>query len=91
VITDGEDRVSKMKEKQLIEKLRETGIKFYAIGLVTELDAESGLLNKSPKTKAAEFLKRAAKETGGRAVFPRSSKADVSSLLNELFAESGEK
>ena len=91
VITDGEDRVSKMKDKQLIEKLRETGIKFYAIGLLTELDAEGGLLNKSPRTKAAEFLKKAAKETGGRVVFPRSSKTDVSSLLKELFAESGEK
>jgi hypothetical protein len=91
VITDGEDRVSKMKDKQLIEKLRETGIKFYAIGLVTELDDERGLVNKSHRTKAAEFLKRAAKETGGRVVFPRSSKTDVSSLLRELFAESGEK
>ena len=91
VITDGEDRVSKMKDKQLIEKLRETGIKFYAIGLVNELDAESGFLNRSPRTKAAEFLKRAANETGGRAVFPRSSRTDVSSLLKELFAGSGEK
>lgn len=91
VITDGEDRVSKIKDKQLIEKLRETGIKFYAIGLVSELDDERGFYNKSPRTKAAEFLKRAAKETGGRAVFPRSSKTDVSSLLKELFAESGAK
>jgi Ca-activated chloride channel family protein len=91
VITDGEDRLSKIKGKQLIEKLRETGIKFFAIGLVSELDAERGSSNRSPKTKAVDFIKMAAKETGGRAVFPRSSKADISSLLNELFAGSGKK
>jgi Ca-activated chloride channel family protein len=91
VITDGEDRVSKINDKLLIEKLKETGIKFYAIGLVSELDVEGGLINKSPKTKAVDFMKRAAKETGGRAVFPKSSKTELSSLINELFAESHEK
>lgn len=91
LITDGEDRGSKIKDKQLIEKLKESGIKVYAIGLVQELDAEGGLMNKSPKAKAMDFFKKAAKETGGRVVFPKSSKADVNSVLNELFAGSGRK
>lgn len=88
VITDGEDRVSEIKEKQLIEKLRDGGVKFYAIGLVGQLDDEGGLINKSPKTRAVEFLEKAAKDTGGRAVFPKSSKTELRVLLNDLFAGS---
>jgi uncharacterized protein YegL len=86
LITDGEDRVSKVKEKQLIEKLKESGIKVYSIGLVQELEFEGGLMNKSPKAKAEDFFKKSSKETGGNFIFPKSNKVDVDSLLNELFA-----
>jgi hypothetical protein len=87
LITDGEDRVSKIKDKQLIEKLKESSVKVYVIGLVQELEPEGGLTNRSPKAKAEDFFKKVTKETGGRVIFPKSNKADVNSLLNELFAE----
>lgn len=91
LITDGEDRVSKIKEKELIEKLKESGIKIYAIGLVQELESGGGLIKKSPRETAVNFLEKAAKETGGRAFFLKSKKVAVDSLLHELFIELGRK
>jgi hypothetical protein len=87
LITDGEDRFSKISEKELFKTLKERGIKVYAIGLVKELDNEGGLIRKPPRQRAVAFLERITKETGGRVVFPKSKKVDVDILLNELFAK----
>jgi hypothetical protein len=87
LITDGEDRASKIKDKQLIEKLKESGIKVYAIALVSELDSVSGLLRKSQRAKAEDFFRKVTKETGGRVVYATSNKAKINSLLDELFTE----
>jgi hypothetical protein len=87
LITDGENRVSNIKEKQLIKTLQESGIKVFAVGLVEELDKESRLIGEAPKHKAVDFLKKITKETGGRVVFPKSKKSDISSLLDELFVK----
>ena len=86
LITDGEDKFSKIKEKQLIEELKKENIKVYAVGLVQELAFEGGLVGRSPKAKAVDFLKKLTKETGGRAVFPDSSGIDAHAVLNELFS-----
>ncbi len=87
LITDGEDRFSKISEKELIKTLKESGIKVFAIGLVNELDNESGLIRKAPRDLAVTFLEKVTKETGGRAVFPKSKKVDVGVLLDELFTK----
>ena len=87
LITDGEDRVSKVKEKELIKQLKDSGVKVYAVGLVQELDRESGLIRRSPRCGAEEFLKRVTKETGGRVKFPTSIEQNVDGLLSELFVE----
>jgi hypothetical protein len=86
VITDGEDRVSKTGEGQLLKALKESGVKVYAVGLTKELDGGGGLLQKSKRGKAVEFLEKLTKETGGRVVFTNPQK-EVGSLLNELFAQ----
>jgi Ca-activated chloride channel family protein len=39
---------------------------------VNELDADKGLIRKSPRDKAVNLLNRLASETGGRAFFPTS-------------------
>jgi phosphopentomutase len=88
LITDGEDRTSEVKEKQLIKELKESGVKVYAIGLVQELDAERGFTQESSRRKATNFLKKVTKETGGNAIFPKleeTTKAE--DLLTELFAK----
>jgi hypothetical protein len=79
LVTDGEDRVSKTKQKQLVEKLKESNIKVYIIGLVKALDRT--------REDAIHLLKRIANESGGRLVLSRSQKDDAITLLNELFAK----
>ncbi|HEX2557681.1 MAG TPA: VWA domain-containing protein [Nitrososphaera sp.] len=87
LITDGEERVSRIKDKQLVERLKKSGIKVYAVGLVNELDKNGGAIKKISKGDAMKLLERMATETGGRAVFPDSKKRDADALLKELFAQ----
>ena len=75
LITDGEDRVTKTDRKELIEKLTARKTRVYAIGLVGDLEG-------GKRSKAIDLLKLLAKETGGRAVFPKS--VELKSLLTEL-------
>jgi len=72
VVTDGEDRASYYPEAQLFQRLREEDVQIFVIGFVNELDAEKGLIRKSPRDKAVSLLNRLASETGGRAFFPQS-------------------
>ena len=76
LITDGEERSSKINQKQLIQKLKEHKTSVFAIGLVQQLDKS--------RSKAVDFLKLITKETGGRVVFPKSDRQDLQSLLAEL-------
>ena len=71
VITDGEDRNSYYTEAQLFQRLREEDVQIYVIGFVNELDAEKGLIRKSPRDKAVNLINKLASETGGRAFFPQ--------------------
>lgn len=86
LITDGEDRKSKIKEKELITELQQNRIRVYAVGLVQELENESGFIGGNSKSKAVKFLSKIAKETGGRALFPKNNSAAAGTLLLELFA-----
>lgn len=76
VVSDGEDRVSKVKAKDLIQQLKDRKIKVFAAGLVHEL--ESG-----KRSKATKLLKTLTEETGGRAVFPERI-VDIQEVLNGL-------
>lgn len=92
LITDGEDRTSKVSEKQLIKELKKSGVKVYAIGLVQELDSSRGFVTDSIQKKSKDFLKKVTKETGGNVIFPKSKEeTKVEDLLTELFAESSDK
>lgn len=84
LITDGEDRVSHLKEKDLIKELKASGTKVYGLGLVQELSG-------SKRDKAKDLLKNITNETGGRVVFPESRKLDVDKLVNELLAQPAQK
>src|SRR5438552_88256 len=76
LITDGEERSSKINQKQLIQKLKEHKTSVFAIGLVQQLDKS--------RSKAVDLLKLITKETGGRVVFQKSDRQDLQSLLAEL-------
>lgn len=83
VVTDGEDRASFYSQEQLFRQLREQDVQIYVIGFVNELEAERGLIRKSPKGKAVDLINRIASETGGRAFFPQSV-AELPTIANEI-------
>jgi Ca-activated chloride channel family protein len=83
VVTDGEDRASFYSQEQLFRQLREQDVQIYVIGFVSELEAERGLIRKSPKGKAVDLINRIAAETGGRAFFPQSV-SELPSVANEI-------
>lgn len=85
LITDGEDRKSKIKEKELLAELQQHQIKVFAIGLVQELDQDAYM--RSARDKATKLLNKLTKVTGGRALFPKSNSGDPSTLVSNLFAD----
>jgi hypothetical protein len=102
LITDGEDRIRWAKsvvrsrrddddarrkvERQLVKSLKESGVKVYAVGFTSELDADGGLTGKSDRETAETFLKKITKETGGRVIFFKPDKTEIENVLNELLA-----
>ena len=85
LITDGEDRKSMIKEKELLAELQQHQIKVYAVGLVAELEQQAFM--RSARDKATKLLNKITKETGGRALFPKTNSGDASTLVSELFAD----
>lgn len=83
LITDGEDRASRMKQEELVKLLRSSGVRIFVIGLVDELDKEAGLVRKSPREKAVALLEEMAKETGGHAFLARTA-SDLETIANEI-------
>lgn len=83
LITDGEDRSSVHKEEQLLSLLQNSEFKIFAIGLTEELDRTEGLIRRSSRDRAVRLIERLAKETGGRAFFPR-NKEDFPKVTAEI-------
>jgi Ca-activated chloride channel homolog len=72
LISDGEDNTSKYGFNKALEKLKESKVTLYAIGLLEENDDRGGLFRKSPSKKAKAALEEFAESTGGQAYFPKS-------------------
>jgi Ca-activated chloride channel family protein len=83
VVTDGEDRASYYTDTQLFQRLREEDVQIYVIGFVNDLDADKGMIRKSPRDKAVNLLNKIATETGGRAFFPQSI-SELPEIANEI-------
>ena len=87
LVTDGEERNSFYKKEQLFAKLREEDVQIFVIGFVNELDKDNGgLIRKSSREEATNFLNRLAKETGGRAFYPNSL-SELPSIANEIIRD----
>lgn len=71
IITDGLEKNSSVKEREVIEALKEDEAQIYLVGFIDEDDNEKGLFGKSPAKKARELLTRLASDSGGRAFFPK--------------------
>jgi Ca-activated chloride channel family protein len=71
LVTDGLDKDSYYKFNEVVDHLREADVQVYLIGFTNDLDKDSSLFSKSPKTKAENLLTKLAEETGGKAFFPK--------------------
>ena len=74
LITDGEDRNSRTRLNEVLKQLTVEDIQVFVIGLVTDLDKDSGLVRKSPRDKAEKLLTTIADESGGLVFFPKNEK-----------------
>lgn len=86
IITDGEDRNSHFKQDALLKMLRQSDVQIFAIGLVADLDRESGLMMKSPREKAEKLLQTVTAETGGRAFLPR-NKTEMMDAIAQVITD----
>ena len=67
LLTDGEDTASMVSDDQLLDLARRAGVVVYTIGLLTPTAA-----GERPASVPTYILTALARETGGRAFFPRS-------------------
>jgi len=70
VMSDGFDKNSASKEKEVINAIKENEVQLYMIGFIKE-DEEKTYFGKSPTKMAQELLIRLADDSGGRAFFPK--------------------
>jgi Ca-activated chloride channel family protein len=75
VISDGVEKNSSVKEKEVIKAIQENEVQLYFVGFVDE-DDSGGIFSKSGAKKAKELMQRLADDSGGRAFFPK----DVSEI-----------
>lgn len=83
LVTDGEDRSSKISTKDLVKLLKESNIQVNAIGLIDELETDR-FGSSTKRANAKELLERLTKETGGRVVFA-GRRADADEVLRQLW------
>jgi Ca-activated chloride channel family protein len=83
VVTDGEDRDSYYRQEELFDRLREEDVQIFIIGFVNELDEAGGVISQSPRKKAVKLIERLAKESGGRAFYPKSL-AELPGIADEI-------
>jgi Ca-activated chloride channel family protein len=71
VISDGLEKNSSVKEKEVMEAIKEDEVQVYLVGFIDEEMEEKSLFGKSPAKKAKDLLSRIADDSGGRAYFPK--------------------
>ena len=71
VITDGVEKNSNWKEKEVIKAIQEDDVQVYLIGILDEGEEGTSLFGKSATKKAKDLLIRLAEDSGGRAFFPK--------------------
>ena len=69
VFSDGLDRNSAVKEKEVIKAIKEDEVQVYLVGFINEEREEKSL--KSSAKQAKDLLMRIADDSGGRAYFPK--------------------
>jgi len=97
LVTDGSDTAtSSTPQTQIIDRLKESNIKVYIIGLIDSLPTSIELTRLTGKDKkkekrisqekATEFLKQIANQTSGRVIFPKAGD-NIRNAIKNLLAE----
>ncbi|NBO65118.1 MAG: VWA domain-containing protein [Acidobacteria bacterium] len=71
IITDGLERNSSVKEKEVLDAIKENEVQVYLVGFIDDEEDTKSFFGKSPAKKARDLLTRLADDSGGRAFFPR--------------------
>jgi Ca-activated chloride channel family protein len=71
VISDGLEKNSSAKEKEVMEAIKEDEVQVHLVGFIDEEMEEKGLFGRSSAKKAKDLLLRIADDSGGRAYFPK--------------------
>jgi Ca-activated chloride channel family protein len=71
VITDGVEKNSSWKEKEVIKAIQEDDVQVYLVGILDESEDTMSLFGKSATKKAKDLLIHLAEDSGGRAFFPK--------------------
>jgi len=71
IFSDGLEKNSSVKEKEVMEAIKEDEAQVYLVGFIDEDMDEKSLFGKSPAKKARDLLSRIADDSGGRAFFPK--------------------
>jgi len=89
VITDGLEKNSSAKEKEVIETMKEDEVQLYLVGFLDK-EVSFGPFVRPPSQKAKELLNRLAEDSGGRAFFPadvREMPAIAAQIAKDLRAQ----
>jgi Ca-activated chloride channel homolog len=70
VISDGLEKNSAVKEKEVIRAIKENDVQLYLIGFLDE-DKSKSFFGTSASKRAQQLLNRLAEDSGGRAFFPK--------------------
>jgi len=70
VISDGLEKNSSAKEKEVVSAIKENDVQLYMIGFLDE-DGSKSFFGASASKKAQQLLSRLADDSGGRAFFPK--------------------
>src|SRR5215467_11744015 len=72
IFSDGLERNSSVKEKEVMEAIKENEVQVYLVGFIDEeMEDNKNAFGKSPAKKARDLLSLIADDSGGRAFFPK--------------------
>jgi Ca-activated chloride channel homolog len=71
VISDGLEKNSSSKEREVMSAIKEDEVQVYLVGFIDEEMEEKSFFGRSSAKKAKDLLSRIADDSGGRAYFPK--------------------
>lgn len=85
IITDGLDKNSSFKEREVTKAIEEDDVQVYLIGIIDDMEAATGAFGKAMEKKGRNLLLRIAEDSGGRAFFPKDARevADVMAKISK--------